>query len=55
VDFIIEKIIEETGFGAARVIATGGLSGGIGSASRYIGLTEPTLTLEGLRLIAELN
>ena len=55
VDFIIDKIIEETGFKNARIIATGGLAGGIEKASRHIRLIEPTLTLEGLRIIAEDN
>ncbi|MCP4686160.1 MAG: type III pantothenate kinase [bacterium] len=55
VDFIIDKIIEETGFEKTRIIATGGLAGGIEKASRHIRLIEPTLTLEGLRLIAEYN
>jgi len=55
VDFIIDKIIEETGFEKTRIIATGGLAGGIEKASRHIRLVEPTLTLEGLRLISVLN
>lgn len=55
VDFIVDKIIEETGFDKARVIATGGLAGGVEKASRHIKLIEPTLTLEGLRIISEMN
>lgn len=55
VDYIIDKIIEETGFENVRIIATGGLAGGIEKASRHIELIEPTLTLEGLRLISEMN
>lgn len=51
VDYLIEQIIEETGYANVRVIATGGLAGRIKDASRYIKLLEPTLTLEGLRLI----
>lgn len=55
VDYIVDKIIEETGFEKTRVIATGGLAAGIETASRHIKLIEPTLTLEGLRIIAESN
>ena len=55
VDFIVDKIIEETGFEKTRIIATGGLAAGIEKASRHIKLIEPTLTLEGLRLISEMN
>jgi type III pantothenate kinase len=55
VDFIIEKILEETKFTNARIIATGGLAMGFEKDSRFIQRVEPTLTLEGLRLIAEMN
>ena len=55
VDFIIEKIIEETNFQACTIIATGGLAKGIEKFSKHIGFIEPTLTLVGLRLIDEMN
>ncbi len=55
VDFILEKIIEESGFTNPTVIATGGLANGIEKHSRYISRIEPTLTLEGLRIIADSN
>jgi type III pantothenate kinase len=55
VDFLIEKIIAETGFENVKVIATGGLAGGIAEYSRYISGTDDTLTLEGIRLISEAN
>jgi len=55
VDYIVDKIIEETGFENTRVIATGGMAVGIEKASRHIKLIEPTLTLEGLRIISEMN
>ena len=54
VDYLIGKIIEETGFDRARIIATGGLASGIHEASAHIRLVEPTLTLEGLRIIAQM-
>lgn len=55
VDYLIEKIIEEAKFPNARVVATGGLASGIEKYSKHIKLIEPTLTLEGIRLIGELN
>jgi type III pantothenate kinase len=55
VDYILEKIIAETGFTAPTIVATGGLAAGIEQHSRFIKLIEPTLTLEGLRLIADAN
>ena len=55
VDFLVEKIIEEAKFSNTRVVATGGLAPGIEIYSRYIKLIEPTLTLEGIRLIGEMN
>lgn len=55
VDYIIERIIEETGFKNCTIIATGGLATGIEKHSRHIGQVEPNLTLDGLRLIAEMN
>jgi len=54
-DFIIDKIIEETGFDKPTVVATGGLTNGIEKHSRYIRLIEPNLTLEGLRLLSEMS
>ncbi|RKX23730.1 MAG: type III pantothenate kinase [Candidatus Zixiibacteriota bacterium] len=54
-DFIVKKIIEETGFTTSQVIATGGWATGIEKASETIKLIEPSLTLDGLRLISEQN
>jgi type III pantothenate kinase len=53
VDYIIDKIIEETGEARTKLVATGGLANRIAEHSRHLELVEPTLTLEGLRLIAE--
>ena len=55
VDYIIERILDETGFANCMVVATGGLAGGLEKHSRYIKQVEPNLTLDGLRLIAEMN
>ncbi len=55
VDYIIERILDETGFRNCTVVATGGLAGGIEKHSRYIQKVDPNLTLDGLRLIADLN
>lgn len=54
VDFILDKIIAETGWSKAAVIATGGLVAGMERYSRHIKLIEPNLTLYGLREISQL-
>ncbi len=55
VDYLVDKIIEETGFENCRVVGTGGFSRSIDKYSKHIKLIEPNLTLEGLRLIAAMN
>lgn len=55
VDYLIDKVLEETGFSGVKVVATGGFSRGLDKYSRHIKFIEPELTLEGLRLISELN
>lgn len=55
VDYIIGKIIEETGFEKPSIIATGGLAQRINDYSRFIKKVEPNLTLEGLQIISDLN
>lgn len=52
VEYLLGKIIEETGFKNPKIVATGGLADLISGATASISLTHPTLTLEGLRLIA---
>jgi type III pantothenate kinase len=54
VDSMVERIRGELG-SEARVVATGGLAGRVGSESRTIERVEPFLTLEGLRIIFEKN
>ena len=53
VDYLLDKIIEEAQFKSCTVVATGGLAAGIEGHSRHITRIEPTITLEGLRLIAD--
>lgn len=55
VDHLVDLILEEAKFTTARVVGTGGLAGNIEKYSRHIKLVEPALTLEGLRLIGEMN
>lgn len=58
VDGICGRILselEEQGSGEVTVVATGGLAGLIAADSLYIAHVERFLTLEGLRLIHELN
>jgi type III pantothenate kinase len=53
IDGLVERIHKEVGTG--EVIATGGLAPLVAGESRTITQHEPWLTLEGLRLIFELN
>jgi type III pantothenate kinase len=54
VDAMVTRIRGELG-ADARVVATGGLAGRVGSECRTIERVEPFLTLEGLRMIFEKN
>ncbi len=51
-DAMVERFKAELGPNA-RVVATGGLAEQISSVSRTIELTDPMITLEGLRIITE--
>jgi len=52
VDGILRRMVEELGR-RPRVVATGGLAPLIATASEYIEVVDPTLTLDGLRLVYE--
>lgn len=57
VDFIIEKMLEEIPYSSdgIKLVATGGFSELISNESRYISRTDKLLTLEGLRIVYEMN
>ncbi|MDF2586507.1 MAG: type pantothenate kinase [Anaerocolumna sp.] len=50
-EYIVKKIIEESGIQNMKVIATGGLGKIIADATDVIQIYDPTLTLKGLRII----
>ena len=54
VDGIVERILAELG-GEAAVVATGGLAVTIVPHCRTVARVDETLTLDGLRLLYELN
>lgn len=53
-DGLVERIVEESG-GRARVVATGGSAALVVAHCRRIETIEPTLTLNGLRVIYDRN
>ena len=55
VDGIVARIREELGAPEAPVVATGGLAELVAPHSAAIERVDPFLTLEGLRLVWELN
>ena len=54
VDGLVERIVADLG-GEPTVVATGGLASTIVPHCRSVGLVDETLTLDGLRLIYEMN
>lgn len=54
VEGIVNRIKEETGV-KAKVIATGGFAGLIASETRSIDVVEENLTLEGLKILYDIN
>ncbi|MDF2820796.1 MAG: pantothenate kinase [Clostridiales bacterium] len=54
-EYIIKKVIEESGFGKLKVVATGGLGKVIVDETRYIHHYDSMLTLKGLRILYEKN
>jgi len=57
IDFIIEKIVEESGLELKdfNIVGTGGFSQLITNESKYVEKMDSLLTLEGLRIIYERN
>ena len=53
-DYILQQIEKELG-AKPTVVATGGMSGMIANETRRIDIVNPTLTLEGLARIYEMN
>lgn len=51
VDYMVNRIKEEMSEINAKVVATGGLARLIAEESKTIQIVNPTLTLEGLRII----
>jgi type III pantothenate kinase len=54
VDGIVDRLVAEVG-GSPEVVATGGLASTIVPHCRSVGTVDETLTLDGLRLIYEMN
>ncbi|HKC18396.1 MAG TPA: pantothenate kinase, partial [Candidatus Dormibacteraeota bacterium] len=54
VEGMVKRMVDELG-GKARVIATGGQASLVAGLTHVIEITDPLLTLEGLRLIHAQN
>lgn len=55
VEYIVDKIREESGYHDAKVVASGGLGNIIAKETDYIDYYDPQLTLKGLKIIFEKN
>ena len=54
VDGLVERLVSELG-GEVAVVATGGLASTIVPHCRSVEIVDPNLTLDGLRMIFEMN
>ncbi len=54
-EYIIRKVREESGFKDMKVVSTGGLGRLVADETDMIDVYDPTLTLEGLRIIYNKN
>lgn len=54
-EYIIKKVMEESGYTELRVVATGGLGRIISNETDTISVYDSSLTLEGLKIIYEKN
>jgi len=54
-EYIVKRMLEESGITNCKVIATGGLGKIIADATKVIEVYDPTLTLKGLKIIADKN
>lgn len=54
-EYIIDNMIDESGYDDVKVVATGGLGGMISDATDKIDIYDPNLTLEGMRYIFEMQ
>ena len=54
-EYIVKEVIRESGLEDLRVVATGGLGRLIAGETQTIGVYDPYLTLEGLRIIYNKN
>ncbi|MDF2541862.1 MAG: putative transcriptional acitvator, Baf family [Herbinix sp.] len=54
-EYIVKRMLDESGIKQCKVIATGGLGKIISDATDVIEIYDPDLTLKGLRIIAEKN
>ncbi|MBO6215981.1 MAG: type III pantothenate kinase [Lachnospiraceae bacterium] len=52
-EYIVRRMIEESGYGKVKVVATGGLGGMISRETDCIDIYNPDLTLQGMRYIFE--
>ena len=54
-EYIVDRVKKETGYTDLKVVATGGLGRIIADETDAIQIYDPTLTLEGLKMIYERN